>query len=671
MLRPEQMTRVVVVGSMDSLDATIECLYDIGALHLIDFTEEEADFDIGRPFPRASAASQKLLKLRAMIRSLEIDDHKPSQKISVEEIEGKLNQALVTMDLNVSGKIESKQKIHSLVRELESEIHALEPFSSFGLRVEDFTGYESVSVLAGLCKTDPEESLEAKIGEYELFKANTAGGLALALFVRKDRQLDASRTLAEHGFQEIKLPEVTGRIDQIVDKNRADVVELQKDLERIESELERSRKRFADLIIASEEYLAIEVRKAETPLRIATSQHSFVIDGWMPTAKVKEIHGELEKTCCGLAFIETMPADHEDEPPVKLKNPLPVRPFEFFISLVSTPRYREIDPTFVLFVTFPLFFGFMIGDLGFGIGLFLLGLVMRLKLKEYPDLKRLGTIILVGGFVASVFGLFVYAEAFGVPFHPPEGAHDEHSWEVVANIPIHPMLDKMHDIRELLAISILAGWLHLTLGFVFGFMNHMKHNMRHALAKLAWLPILFGMFAEMMIIAGNATATSEMMNATVLTVLPDATIIVIGTIVSIPAVVLIVAGVVALLFTEGALALTEVIGLFTNLVSYTRLAALAVGKGAMALAFNTMLFPLIFESGNIGIVIAGVLALFVTQMFFVFFLGALSAGIQAIRLNYVEFFLKFFEGGGVDFEPLKYERRYSTGKTAEEGGVKC
>jgi V/A-type H+-transporting ATPase subunit I len=105
--------------------------------------------------------------------------------------------------------------------------------------------------------------------------------------------------------------------------------------------------------------------------------------------------------------------------------------------------------------------------------------------------------------------------------------------------------------------------------------------------------------------------------------------------------------------------------MFSNLVSYARIAALAVGKGAMALAFNSMLFPLIFESGNIGVAIAGALALFVTQMFFVFFLGALSAGIQAIRLNYVEFFLKFFEGGGTDFAPLSYERKYSKATTQE------
>ncbi|UCE92028.1 MAG: V-type ATP synthase subunit I [Methanobacteriota archaeon] len=666
MLRPEQMTRVVVVGSIDSLSSAIDRLYELGALHLIDFNEQDEDFRIGQPLPVASSASKRLLKLRAMVRSLEIGEHKPSDKPDVAEIESRLDQVLVTMDLSISGMADSKQKIQSVIREKQAEIHTLEPFASLGLKVEDFRGYSSVSVLSGLCKTDPEGSIKARIADYELFKAEAAGGVAVALFVRSEQQIEAGRILAEHGFQELKPPEMTGRIDLVVAKAHADVSELEKDLERVETDLEQARKRFADLIVASEEHLAIEVMKAETPLRIATSSHSFVIDGWMPSARVKEIHEALDEVCCGLAFVQTMPAETNDEPPVKLRNPMPVRPFEFFISLVSTPRYKEVDPTFILFLTFPLFFGFMIGDLGFGGGLFLLGLIMRVKLKDSPDLRRLGTIILAGGLVASVFGLFVFAEAFGVPFHPPEEAHDEYSWEGVANIPIHPALDKMHDIKELLALSILAGWLHLTLGFVFGFMNHYGHNTRHAIAKVAWLPILFGMFVEMMTIAGNATATSEIINSTILVVVPDVTTTVVGTLVSIPAVALIVVGVVALPFTEGALGLTEVIGLFTNLVSYTRLAALAVGKGAMALAFNTMLFPLIFDSGNIGIVIAGALALFVTQMFFVFFLGALSAGIQAIRLNYVEFFLKFFEGGGVDFEPLKYERKHSIGKTAKK-----
>jgi len=67
----------------------------------------------------------------------------------------------------------------------------------------------------------------------------------------------------------------------------------------------------------------------------------------------------------------------------------------------------------------------------------------------------------------------------------------------------------------------------------------------------------------------------------------------------------------------------------------------------------------ICDSGNIAIAALAAVGLVITQLFFVFFLGSLSAGIQAIRLNYVEFFIKFFEGGGTDFSPLRYERKYS------------
>jgi len=659
MLRPEEMTRAVVVGSIDSLDATIECLYELGVLHLIDFTSQDEDFRIGEPLPRASGASQKLLKLRAMIRSLELERHKPSDRMDVGAINKRLDQAFVTLDLNTSSKAEARQKIQALIREKEAEIQALEPFEAFGVRVEDYEGYDNVVSFTGKCRLDPEEGLRGKLRDYELFKLERKADIVVALFVMGEDRAEAARILSEHDFQEIKLPKLKGDPGAIMREHRGHIKDLEADLKRVEADLEGIRKQFADFIVSSEEHLAIEVLKAETPLRIATSANSFVIDGWIPTVRTGEIQKALDSLCCGLAFVETIPPGKDEEPPVKLKNPRPVRPFEFFINLVSTPKYEEIDPTLVLFITFPLFFGFMIGDLGFGLGLMALGAAMRWKLKGSPDLYKLGTIVLVGGLLASVFGLFVFAEAFGVPFHPPEEAHEEASWESLGYIPIHPMLDKMHDTKEMLGISLFAGWIHLTLGLVFGFANHFHHNRKHALGKIAWMVILFGLFEEMMVIAGGATETSAFVNATIYGFMPDSTLLLIGVKISIPAVVLILAGVVALPFTEGPLALTEVIGLFTNLVSYARLAALAVGKGAMALAFNTMLFPLIFESGNVAVIIMGALALFVTQMFFVFFLGALSAGIQAIRLNYVEFFLKFFEGGGADFQPLSYERMHS------------
>ena len=659
MLRSEDMTRTVVVGSIESLDVTIECLYELGILHLIDFTKQDEEFKLGQPLSKASDASQKLLKLRSMIRALEIEGHKPSKAMSVRDIGKKLEQAMVTLDLNTSDKAEAKQKILSLIREKEAEIKALEPIRTFGVPVEYYDGYESISVFAGTCKQDPEDSLDEKVKDFELLKRAQRTEFSIAVFVRNDERLEVARILADNGFQETKLPKLTGDPAKLTEKLRGEIEDLEKDLQRLEKDIESIRKQFADFIIASEEHLAIEVLKAETPLRIATSTSSFVIDGWIPTARVDEIQTALDTLCCGLAFVETVPPEKEEEPPVKLKNPRAVRPFEFFINLVSTPKYEEIDPTLALFITFPLFFGFMIGDVGFGVCLMALGAFMRIKLKDSADLYKLGTIILAGGFVASIFGAFVFTEAFGVPFHPVGGEEGEYTWEGIVNIPIHPLLDKMHDIQELLGLSLLAGWVHLSLGLVFGFFNSLKHNMRHALGKIAWLVVLFGIAEEIMVIAGNATETSSFLNSTVFAIMPGNIAMLVGVKVSVSAVVVILLGVVALPFTEGPLALSEVIGLFTNLVSYARLAAIAVGKGAMALAFNVLMFPLIFESGNIALAVVGVVALFITQAFFVFFLGALSAGIQAIRLNYVEFFLKFFEGGGTEFQPLSYERKYS------------
>jgi len=664
MLKPEEMTRAVVVGSIGNLDATIECLYELGILHLIDFTKPDEEFRLGQPLPKASGDSQKLLKLRSMMRALGIEEHRPKDRLEVSAINKKLEQALVTLDLNTTKKTEDKQKIQALIREKETEIRALEPFRIFGLVVEDFDGYDNISSFVGICRRDPSDQLTAKFTNIELFKDVRKSDIAIAVFAKNDSKSEIFRILSEHDFQEVKLPKLTGDPGTIISTNRAQVDKLQANLKRIEADIAKIRKQFADFIISSEEHLSIEVMKAETPLKIATTENTFIFDGWVPKSRFREIQQALDSRCGVLVFVEAISSEKEDEPPTKLKNSKIVRPFELFISMGSTPKYEEIDPTLMLFITFPLFFGFMIGDLGFGMGLFLIGLVIRLKMKGSPDLNRLGTIVLAGGLLASIFGLFVFAEAFGIPFHPPEPTSDEASWESVANIPIHPMIEKMHDVNELLALSMLAGWVHLTVGLAFGFFNARHHSLKHAIGKMGWVLMLFGLFEETMVIAGDATMTSQFINSTVFYVFPtDFSLGLAGIELSIPALVFIVAGVVTLLVTEGAFALTEITGIFTNLISYARLAAIAVGKGGMALAFNTMLFPMIFNAwdspGAIAISILGAVLLAVAQLFFVFFLGALSAGIQAIRLNYVEFFLKFFEGGGTEFSPLSYERKYS------------
>src|SRR2546425_5679236 len=124
------------------------------------------------------------------------------------------------------------------------------------------------------------------------------------------------------------------------------------------------------------------------------------------------------------------PAQETDpkEPPVLLKNPKPVKPLEFLIHLYSTPSYHELDPTLFMFIAFPFFFGFMIGDAGYGFLFLLIGVIAAVKMKK-GDFRNLFIVIGMGGFWALILGIFVFGEMFGVPFHlAPRAPPEELSW---------------------------------------------------------------------------------------------------------------------------------------------------------------------------------------------------------------------------------------------------
>ncbi len=339
-----------------------------------------------------------------------------------------------------------------------------------------------------------------------------------------------------------------------------------------------------------------------------------MIDGWVPEARAADLQRALTAMPGVVAeIVETAeaghPETHETEaPPVLLKHRGPVRRFEFLTKLYSTPSHDEIDPTAFLFLLFPLFFGLMIGDAGYGIVMIVLGFVLSSKLKDSPNFADLMRVILYGGVFAYIFGMVLYGEIFGIPFHAPLEHPTELSWSALLgyNIPYTPPIQKLEafGVIDLLLISVVASFIHLSIAMTFPYF----------------------------------------------------------------AVACIVIGIVILLPTEGGLAPVETISLLANMMSYTRLAGVAVAKGAVALAFNTMLLPLIINEGlfettgaiqwnsNIVMIVLGFILLFLAHAM-VLILGAISASIQAIRLNYVEFFLKFYKGGGTLFSPFGERKR--------------
>jgi V/A-type H+-transporting ATPase subunit I len=295
---------------------------------------------------------------------------------------------------------------------------------------EDYQGYDHVA-FTGFVRDVKKltEQLPKITDEYELFTSD-ADDQMVALFIIKKHSEDAGKLLSECGFTEVKLPEGAGLPKQFIEKWSTQKQELSDKLLQTTKDILEFRKKHAEFILASEEYLAIEVQKAEAPVLFGTTEHSFLIDCWIPKKETQNVLETLEREMQGALFIQQIEQHHEDEPPTLLKNPRPVRRFEFLLELYSIPNYRDIDPSFILSLIFPLFFGLMIGDIGYGILLILFGVLFMKAFKDSEGFSNIGWYIIIAGVFSSIFGLFLFGDMFGLPFLAPHAASGEtvYSW---------------------------------------------------------------------------------------------------------------------------------------------------------------------------------------------------------------------------------------------------
>jgi V/A-type H+-transporting ATPase subunit I len=519
----------------------------------------------------------------------------------------------------------------------------------------------NIAVFVGTVKWNMDGIGEV-IDEYEYVARENS----VALFVPVKYKVCLESFLSDRGFTPLDIPDDKGNPGATVRNLELQKQKLEEKLEEVQERLAKLREKHAAFILEAEDFLSVEVEKAEAPLRFATTEHSFIIDGWIPKDDVNKVKNGLAGV--GDLYIEHIESDKKDAP-VLLDNPKPSKPYELLINLFSTPSYKELDPTLFVSLIFPVFFGFMIGDAGYGIVMIGLGFLMWKKLESIPALQDLGLILLTGGIFALTFGLFVYGEAFAIPFHAAVG-HSEiptvsgaESWSIILGweVPLYPVIHKLENIVDLLLLSVIGALVHLGIGYIFGIINEVKHDKKHAVAKLGWLIILFGLFLQLMIMAsylamegGNpvvhGTRVGNFVMDRILFFVPTAGMVFSGMTISFVSLGCIITGILLFVPVEGPMAVMEIIGLTANVLSYTRLAGIAVAKGAVAVAFNVMLLPLLF-SGNIALIIMGCIFIFLAHAM-VLILGALASGIQTLRLNYVEFFLKFYEGAGSLFKPF-------------------
>lgn len=358
---------------------------------------------------------------------------------------------------------------------------------------------------------------------------------------------------------------------------------------------------------------------------LGETDQTFVLAGWTPEREVTRLRAALTAEAGDAVAMQVSPPTHTDQKraPVALANPGPARPFQSLVSLLALPRYEGIDPTMLMALFLPIFFGMILGDIGYGAVLMVLCLYVlrRSGIAGKPGVVRdVVQVLLFGSGWGILFG-FLYGEAFGTL-----GEH----------IGLHAIwLDRTSpdQVAGLLLFSLAVGAGHVTLGLILGVWEAGRERNRHHLLERGGMLVgLIGLFCIVAVLVNW---------------LPPGFMT--------PAIAVLIVGIVLLGASLGWLGLLmgpiEFIGLVGNILSYLRIAAIGLASVYLARVANDM-------AGSFGNLIVGVIiAILIHALNLV--LGAFSPTIHSLRLHYVEFFRKFYEGGGRPFEPFRTARRES------------
>jgi V/A-type H+-transporting ATPase subunit I len=673
------MSRALIVGPRDALARSVDALYELKLLHIVDHPQGEADLEIGKPLPAATEASEVLVKLRSIASILQVQEPKPTLTQSAPEAPADdMKEKILALELNISEEDASKKKIQALLADLNRRVDAITPFAQLPLSLDDYRGYDSLEVFVGKA---PREitGLETVAPENESF---AVPGF-LVVFVVKEHAGRMRDFLAQNGFTSVAVPEGHDPPQEILANLLAERERWEKRLGEIEESLKTLRERYADFLTSARAHLEVEVEKAEAPLRFAVTDHTFIVEGWIPQVAFAKSKADLEKI--DGVFVSELETEAESahaaddggakpapDPPVLLRNPKPIKPFEMLVNMFGAPNYHEIDPTLVFSIAFPIMFGIMVGDAGYGLLWMAYGIWLLRRWKDRPwgFWKNLLVAFIFGGFWATVFGTFVFAEAFGVPFHAPAGAlagtAEFFNWSdsvLHIGIPIYPILEKLHQVPDFIVLSISVAVLHLGTGFIIGFFDEVRHSVKHALGKVGWLLILISLYVIIIV----RTARWALVNGSVpwgyaiwngpLAWFPRGGLEMasVGFTASNPipmvALYMLGAGLVLALAAEGILNIMELFGLLANMISYARLAGIGVAEEAVIFALNVIVLNALILPGSIVGIIVGIVLMALANLL-IFLLSTISGTIQSVRLNYVEFFLKFYKGTGTLFRPF-------------------
>ncbi len=623
------MRKVQIIGPKSLLDECVKALHATSVVHIEAVPFDTAGIGQEEPFfQRLPMEKEKLKEKDSLDKAAERIKNllfllKPPQGsaaayIGAQElprlmdelaaVEGQVKTLYATME-SLREELATIVKYERLVMgfaPVVSRLGGLKSFEIAGLTIEKTRGYA-----AGL--------LDAEIGKitsgrYEIhvieIDAETTG---IVLAYPREFGAQIKYLLSGKAINELRLPDEYSDIPllnalKLMGRKKAELPNLIADAEKEIAAVSAS---WFDRLRALKDAVDDSLDEIGVLTYAAQTRFAFVMEGWAPAEDMPALKERFVSLFGGGVLLREIEIkeDERGRIPVYIKNPFYLRPFEVFLSALTPPRYGSVDPTPFVALFFPAFFGLMVADIGYGVIIFLLCMYLRRRFKDKQMLRDVFTVICVSSVPAVVFG-FLFGEFFG---------------DLGMRLGLlHPiLLHRAEALKAMMALTLGIGAGHVMLGVVIGVVNHLQRKkLKEAGARFAYLLTILAVL---------------LIGVTVMGGLPKG--------VMMPAVGLLVVSLAVLTALEGAIGPIELVKAVGNMLSYVRIMAVGTASVVMAIVANQI-------GGMAENIVIGILAATAIHALNII-LSMVSPVIQSMRLQYVEFFSKFYEGGGRRYAPFR------------------
>jgi len=650
LLKPVPMSRVLLVGLREDKDRVLSVLHDLRAVQIETLSPDNlALFAPDRPDEEARAVADEMIRIRSLLSAL------PPLPVTERQRFADVREVLeaaraVSIDEEVRRWKQEEDQLLSRRQALEGTLELVRRHAYFS---EDWSLLSATHVQSYLGEAEPETfaSFQADVSSLSsevYWVVHREGPLVrFVLTVPRDRVEAFGRLVQRAQVRLEAAPRLEGRPAEIEARLRTELAETDARLTRAREALTALARDWYPRLVPLEEQLTVEARKNEILGRLGGSRNVFALEGWVPTDRLDTLRRELERTTGGRTYVTVIPTS--ERPPTLLRNPRGFSIYEFFIRFYSLPQSAELDPTLVFALVFPIFFGLMLGDVGYGA--FILAVCLWLIWRvDNPRagptwvprfLVRFLTMIMPPRAMKTLAKALVpgcvLAIGLGVAF-------DEYFGFSLAQLTGGRFNFQLFDpIRGLGRLLVISGWIGLgmvTLGLLFGILNeiYVHGSRRRAAGKGGWILVAWSVSLLGYHLLSSANPLGDLF--------PFAA----------PLLATLLAGIVLILGAEGGQALIELPSIVSHVLSFTRLVGILMASVVLALVIDSIATGL-FHSGIVG-ALAGAVILVVGQVFNII-LGVFEPGIQGARLIYVEYFSKFYQGNGRGFQPFGSPRRYT------------